>query len=126
MKSSAKPSQHLKVREWLAVLILIGCIAGLSLITSLNTHNLNSSKSQVNRYAQFDVLVKGSVKYPGIYHLSSPISMRDLLDLAQPTEDADLKRYKMELMIQRGRSVNVPKKRVNIEKQRKNRSGVAS
>ena len=52
--------------------------------------------------------------------------MRDLLDLAQPTEDADLKRYKMELMIQRGRSVNVPKKRVNIEKQRKNRSGVAS
>ncbi len=102
-------SQSLKVHEWLAVLVLITVIVALAAMTSFpkKPTSLSSFNCEVGGRC-FEIVVSGSVKYPGIYHFSSPIVMRDLLEIAQTTPEADLRRYRMDLSITKGKNVDVP------------------
>lgn len=113
-----KPQPGLKIREWVAVFILVGLISSLAIITTFKSSQKSSHaeslsyREKMSMNHDFDVVVQGAVSTPGVYHLSSPLSMRDLLSIAQVNEDADLRRYNLDQMIQRGRVVNVPSKGV--------------
>lgn len=70
----------------------------------LDPHQKSFSKK--NQHG-FDVLVKGAVEHPGVYHLSSDMQMKDLLAIAGVKNTADLKRYSEDSWIKKGRVVNV-------------------
>ncbi|HEV8051214.1 MAG TPA: SLBB domain-containing protein [Parachlamydiaceae bacterium] len=101
----------LKVHEWLAIAILIGILSGLACLTSLNAKG-ESGRSAIeihhNKYSGFDVLVKGAVDHPGVYHINSEITMKDLLSLAGLSSSSDLRRFNLDAVIKKGRVVNVP------------------
>lgn len=107
----------LKVHEWIAIALLIGVVGGLACLTSLGEGevvSLHGSLSQngpgwvVKNRSRFDVIVKGAVEYPGIYHLHSDMKIKDLLAIAGVSLNADLRRFKVETLVKKGRVINVP------------------
>jgi DNA uptake protein ComE-like DNA-binding protein len=101
----------LKVREWLAVAIIAGIIGGLACLTSFKgrgeagkIHSLLIPKQDIG----FDVLIKGAVEHPGIYHIHSEIKLKDLLAMAGVSLNADLRRFSPDTMVKKGRIINVP------------------
>lgn len=102
----------LKVHEWLVIAILIGFLIGLASLTSFSVKGESNSGGgpQFNqqKYSGFDVFVKGAVDHPGVYHIASEIVMRDLLSLAGLSPNADLRRFNLDVVIKKGRIVNVP------------------
>ena len=101
----------LKVHEWLAIAILIGVLAGLACLTSFNVKGesgRSGPESHQQKYSGFDVLVKGAVDHPGVYHINSEMAMKELLSLAGLSSNADLRRFNLDALIKKGRIVNVP------------------
>lgn len=104
---SAEPLKSgLKPHEWLSILLLIGIILGITLFTTL--FNVNPPVSFNPAKESIEVIVKGAVVYPGLYHFPKAIPMQEVLELAQTTPEADLRRYKRDQLIKRSRSVIVP------------------
>lgn len=103
-------STSLKVHEWLAITIVIAMLASLALITKVNGSRVASQlqSNPIKTHHDFDILVKGAVDFPGIYHLHSEMQMKDILVLAGVKEGADLRRYNMEAWVKKGRVVHVP------------------
>lgn len=101
----------LKVHEWLAITVIIGVIAGLTCLTSLQNNGTNRTKDSTRvttTPAGFDVLIQGAVDYPGIYHVESPMKLQELLALAGVRNDADLRRFRLDHLVKKGRTIRVP------------------
>ena len=101
----------LKVHEWLAIAVVIGIIGGLACLTSFYARGeaSNASSESLTHYQQgFDVLVKGAVNHPGIYHIRSEIKLQELLTLAGVALNADLRRFNLETILKKGRVLTVP------------------
>ena len=107
-----KKATEIKFHEWLAILILIGIIAGLTIITSnsqLNSHGQKIDKAPAHaRKNGVEIIVKGAVRYTGTYRLPPGMLMSDILNFADPLPNADLRRYKLETPLNRSRMINVP------------------
>ncbi|MGA8164252.1 MAG: SLBB domain-containing protein [Waddliaceae bacterium] len=54
-----------------------------------------------------EVTVKGAVKHPGVYQVEKGALVEEVLAVADPLDDADLKRMKMESKILRRRTIQV-------------------
>lgn len=101
----------LRVREWLVIAIVAGIIGGLACLTSFKERGEASTVGSFlvqHQNLGFDVLIKGAVTHPGIYHIHSEISLKDLLAIAEVTSNADLRRFSLEAMVKKGRIINVP------------------
>lgn len=101
----------LKVHEWLAIVVIIGIIAGLACLTSFYDKDEEihaDSAWAAQNHTGFEVHVKGAVDYPGTYHLPYNIKMRDLLALAGVSSNADLRRFNLDAALKKGRIINVP------------------
>jgi len=100
----------LKAHEWLAIALTIGVILGLACLTSLYGREPYGKSETVfpSKSYRFDVLIKGAVAYPGLYRFPNEIQMKDLLDLAGVTQNADLRRFKLNAVIKKNRIVNIP------------------
>lgn len=111
MSNHEKPAV-LKIHEWLAVVILISLVGGLALITSFpntDSHKKNKTPSFIKKeHDGVRVLIKGAVTYPGIYQLPSEMLLGDVLDIAQVNSNADLRRYKLDRKLSKGRVINIP------------------
>ena len=57
-----------------------------------------------------DILVKGAVEYPGIYHFPTNIRIQDLFAIAKVSPLADLSKYNNENTITKSRALNIPSK----------------
>lgn len=55
-----------------------------------------------------EVAVEGAVQYPGIYQIKKGSCVQEVLELAQPKEEANLKRFKRNTKIMRRRTIKVP------------------
>lgn len=55
-----------------------------------------------------EVVIKGAVKYPGVYRLPSKMPMSDVLILAETLPEADLRRFKLNGSVNKSRVINVP------------------
>jgi SLBB domain len=98
----------LKVHEWLSILILIGAIISLMLIALLTeSHTKIIDLKFVKSEQKIEVLVKGAVKHSGIYKIPSGMLMRDFLQLADVSPDADLRRLSLDRPLKRARLLNI-------------------
>lgn len=105
-------SGELKTREWLAVAILALVFLSLTIIT-LDSKPVNPPNSiRLNDPGRrgIEILVKGDVAYPGMYHLPAELSMREVLNLVQANPTADLRRFNLDRPIRHGRLLNIPKR----------------
>lgn len=101
----------LKVHEWLAIAVVIGVIGGLACLTSFYERGEVSkvgSELVAKSHKGFDVLIKGAVTHPGIYHINSETKMKEVLALAGVRSDADLRRFNLDAIVKKGRVINVP------------------
>lgn len=103
-------SPSLRVHEWLAILIAIGIIGSIALITSLNQDNTKTQTELLGKIDKegFDVLVRGCVEHPGVYHFNTQVKMGDILAMAGVTPESDLRRYRQDAIITKGRTISVP------------------
>jgi hypothetical protein len=115
MKDLSTPSSSkvaLKIHEWLAIVVLIIILGGLSIMAYVSKGFVGdrdrSMPAFLSKPGKIEVLIDGSVINPGTYYLPSGILMKDVLMLAQPTSGADLRRYNLNSQIKKGRAINVP------------------
>lgn len=111
--SEYEEKYSLKVHEWLAITITAGIIGGLACLTSFNQKKESSKigSSFISKHnIGFEVLVKGAVEHPGIYHLHSEIQLKDLLAIAGVSSDADLRKFSLSGVLKKGRVINIPSK----------------
>lgn len=102
----------LKVHEGVAMSLLIGLIGVVILITQLSPIEsiLVTGKENLLKRDSVEIVVKGAVEFPGLYRFPSHVSMREVLEVAQPLAEADLRRYQLDKLVKRGRVINVKPK----------------
>jgi hypothetical protein len=101
----------LKVHEWLVITVMIGIITGLACLTSFSgNREVRKDEMGLNAisFKGFDVLIKGAVERPGIYHLEKELSLKHLLTISGVCQNADLRRMKLDTIVKKGRVINVP------------------
>lgn len=112
LASIPKISSELKVHEWLAVIILISTLTGLSAMAYLSKSTIGDKErlapAFLTTHGKIEVLVKGAVIHPGIYCVPSMTTLAEVLIIAQVAPEADLRRYQLDNPIKRGRSINIP------------------
>jgi hypothetical protein len=110
--SSPHKTASLKIHEWLAVITLIVILGGLSIMAYVKKGNVGdkdrSMPAFLSRAGRIEVLIEGSVINSGTYYLPSGVAMKDVLMLAQPSPNADLRRFNLDAPIKKGRTINVP------------------
>lgn len=57
--------------------------------------------------ALIEVNIEGAVKYPGLYQVKKGTFVSEVLELAQPLEEANLKRIKLDSKITRRRTIRI-------------------
>lgn len=80
---------QLRVHEWAAV-VALACLTALLAVVSLRTSDPINTASE-RRPVYVSVEIEGRVRFPGTYALPLGARVQDLLELAQPLVDANLK-----------------------------------
>lgn len=110
--SPLQKNAELKIHEWLAVIVLIAILGALSIMAYVTKGNVGDNNrslpSFLSKSGKIEILIEGAVAYPGIYYLPSGIVMEDVLLLAQPVSNADLRRFNLKASIKKGRIIKVP------------------
>jgi hypothetical protein len=103
------PILPLKAHEWIAVSLLI---VSLIVITFLTQGDHTALQVLPRTPATHDVVVRGAVAHEGIYRVSTDMSLRELLALVEPNSQADLRRYKLDNPLRKGRIINIRTRKV--------------
>ena len=85
----------------------------LSLVTYCHRQNLSQDLSfplSTTSKEGIQVVVKGAVKYPGVYYFKESVLMQDILNLAEPLDSADLRRYQSHVRVKKNRLITIPEK----------------
>lgn len=99
----------LSVPEWLAVAIIIAFMAIMSAIAlrPQPTYSLKHTPQE----NLVDATIIGAVSHPGPYSLPKGSTVGDLLQMAEPLPEADLRRIKPSTQLRRNHFVKVPVKK---------------
>ncbi len=92
--------------------IAAGIIGGSFLLLTLHTF-LVASKPTLGQPPPpkgFEVAIIGAVTAPGDYELPVGANLKDLLELAQPTREADLSRIRKQRKLTHGEEIIIPTK----------------
>lgn len=110
--SSPPKKSSLKIHEWLAVSVLIAIFAALSVMAYAKKGAVGdkdrSMPAFLSKAGRIEVLVDGSVQNSGTYYVPSGIKMKEVLKLAKPDPEADLRRFNLEAQIKKGRVIHIP------------------
>ncbi|MGZ6330633.1 MAG: SLBB domain-containing protein [Parachlamydiaceae bacterium] len=103
---------HLTMSEWIAVIAILGFLACLTLFNLLERHEAASEIAVgpgVYLKPQYmDVHIEGAVKKPGVYRVKASALMKDVIAIAEPTLEADLKRFRERAKVTQGQNIVVP------------------
>jgi hypothetical protein len=68
--------------------------------------------SSTFHYAQnrVEATVKGAVVHSGVYSLPKEMSLKELLEIAELTDEGDVRRFNLQRTVQQGRAINIPKR----------------
>lgn len=105
--------KHLPLHEWLAVAALSTLMLLLAVIAVWNrTQTLPTTSSSKSPHyllpQEIEVTVEGAVEHSGHYKLKVGSRVKDLLEIAKPLPEANLKKIKMESQLREGRLLKVP------------------
>lgn len=93
-------------------------MGGLAFLTSFEGREKNRDfrKFHISENMKgFDLIIKGAVANPGIFHMQSEIKLEDLLALAEVFPEADLHRFNLKSIVKKTRVIHIPlKKTINI------------
>jgi len=110
-ETQEKPSLpfHERFMAWLVISVLLFLIA-LNIIFDESTMPLTESEHQlVNPFVE--IVVEGAVEFPGIYQVKKGVLIQEVLDLAKPLPEANLKRIKLDSPVNHRRVIKVSKKK---------------
>lgn len=105
-------AQTLPFHEWVIVALLVAIFAVLTLVTTLKNHDVMPPTGAPHHLTaqEIEVEIKGAVAKPGFYTLKKGAIMQDLLNLAEPLPEADLKRIKGTSRLKNDQYVHIPAK----------------
>ena len=98
---------QLEAHEYLAVIIIIGFFAMLTLISIFRQESQPEGLESQAHYLKpqiIEIYVQGAVQNPGAYKVKVNSKLQDAISLAKPRIDADLRRYKPTSKVRAGRS----------------------
>lgn len=103
-------STKLPQREWVVVgLIAVGMLV-LALVTWIRgdktTATIDAPHYLVSQ--EIEVRIEGAVEKPGLYTLKRGAVLSEALELAVPSPEANLKKYKMDRILRDGQTIKVP------------------
>lgn len=111
-KSNLNPAPTLFVYEWLAVISVVGFLFILTLIVVCKGP-LDIKKEGDPHYLKaqsVDIYIDGAVAKPGKYQVKVGSLLKDVIALAEPTADADLRKLRLSSKARNGQNYTVPSK----------------
>ncbi len=113
-KTPIKPEKpQLAIHEWLAVVIIIGCFTMITSVSIMFDAPLPENNTGIPHYLKpqyIEVLIQGAIESPGSYKMNANAKLYELLAIAKPSPEADLKLLKSESKLRNGQVVKVPAK----------------
>lgn len=107
-------SDKLLLHERIAAGLISGSFLLLTLYIFLFSPLIPSSESSLP-LSHLEITILGAVMHPGEYQLAMGSTLNDLLELAQPTREADLNRMRKQRKLTHGEEIHIPiKKPLNI------------
>lgn len=103
--SDVSKDNFLKVHEWLAVSLTIGAVVLVCAISFFN--DVGGGGSERVAEQGLEIHVVGAVRKPGSYHMAKGAKMAELLALAEPLAEADLRRMNSAAPLRTGQVVHV-------------------
>lgn len=106
--------KQLPIHEWVAVILLIGLLFGLTLITFFFNDNTMPQATGTPHYLleqDFEVFVEGAVENPGAYKVKRGASIQDVVDQAKPLPEANLKILKLSKKVRNGQIIKIKETR---------------
>ena len=103
--------QKLPLHEWLAVLTIILALLLLIVVTTFQGSGTLPETTGEPHYLvaqEVEVTVEGAVENPGTYILKKGAQVKDVLELAKPVPQADLRKINPEVKLRDGRILKVP------------------
>lgn len=100
----------LPAHEWLAIVFIISLMAVLCLVAiSYRESSLPEVTSEPHYVIdqEIEVFIEGAVENPGTYKVKRGALLQEVLILAKPTTNADLRRIKLQSKVRQGQSVKI-------------------
>lgn len=108
------PAPQLHVHEWLAVVAIVGFLLLLTLIVICrggNTHIFVENEGRHYLKPQtIDLYVDGAVAKPGSYQVKAGTLTKDVIAMAEPLPEADLRKIRPASKARNGQSYIIPKR----------------
>lgn len=123
-ESQEKPTLpfHEKFMAWLIISVLL-FLTVLNIIFDEPSMPMTESEHHLAN-PLLEIVIEGAVEFPGVYQVKKGSLIKEVLELAKPLPEANLKRIKLDSPITRRRVIKISKL-VNAEPQkRKNREAV--
>lgn len=122
MGSFSHEKPQLPVHEWMAIAVLILFLLGLTLLAFFSQQRafpIPEAPPKELVEQEIEVFVEGAVEHPGHFHVKKGALVKDVLEQAKPTSDANLKRIKPDRKLRKGQVIKIPRKRVAKKKSSK-------
>jgi hypothetical protein len=111
VKSGPTDKPQLAAHEYLAVIVIIGFFAMITLISVFRQESLPIGAEGEAHYLKpqiVEVYIQGAVESPGAFKVKVNSKVQDVIILAQPLKEADLRRYKPTAKVRAGQIITVP------------------
>lgn len=107
---SLTQKQQLYPYEWIAIVLLIAVLGMLTMINLIREETFSRTQIEVSEGIAdsfLQVHVSGAVENAGSFQLPTGSKMKDLLLLAKPKADADLRRIKGDSKLKQGQVIKI-------------------
>jgi hypothetical protein len=101
------PTEKLPLHEWLIVCLLVTAMLSLALMTLWHNSNHLPPTHAPHILQEIRVSIQGAVKNPGTYTFKKGATWGDILALAAPLLEADLRKIKMERKLKHEQTIQV-------------------
>ena len=103
---------ELPLHEWLAVAAIMGFMVTLTVITAFKDNSAPYASLADPHYItdpNIEICMEGEIEHKGALRVKRGSTIREVIDIAKPTPDADLSKLKMTSKARKGQIVKVPK-----------------
>lgn len=104
--SDMSKNSFLNIHEWLAVFLTIGAVVLLCVISVFN--DVGPGRNEKVEEEELEIYVMGAVRNPGSYQMQKGAKMEALLALAEPLDQADLRKINRAAFLHTGQVIRIP------------------
>lgn len=114
--STAGVAPELGAHEWLAVVTIIGFLCLLTVIVISGSYDHQTliargeGKGHYLKPQEVEVLIDGAVAKPGSYRVKIGTTQKEVISLAEPFPEADLRKVRPASRVRNGQNIVIPTK----------------